>query len=299
MLSALSLIAIVFVAGLVAQRLGSLPVDAAETLNRFVIQICVPAMVLVLVPKLHLSAELAVLAITPWVLMLITIPMVHGVSEALGFPDGVKAALLLAVPLGNTSFVGYPLIEALLGESEVSLAVVYDQLGSFVMLSTYGLLVVARCSGTAAPTPGEMAIRILKFPPFVALLLALVPITHPAWLDEALGRVGAALVPIAMFAVGLRTKLGWPSQRGALVVGLLLKMVVLPTIALGIARIAGADPRIVRVSVLESAMPPMITACALAASAGFAPELAASLAAYGLVISLVSIPITAFLLGVG
>jgi len=298
-LSALSLIAVVFAAGLVVQRLGSFPPDAAETLNRFVIQICVPAMVLVLVPRLRFAPELVVLAVTPWILTAISIPLVLGASKLLGFSEGTKAALLLCVPLGNTSFVGYPLIEALLGRSEVPLAVVYDQLGSFVLLSSYGLIVVARYSGTESPSARAIAMRILKFPPFVALLLALVPVAHPAWLDAALERIGSALVPIAMFAVALKMKIGWPSERGALVVGLTAKMVVLPLLGLGIARLAHADERVIRVSVLESAMPPMITACALAASAGFAPELAASLAAYGIVLSLVSVPIVAALLGVG
>lgn len=296
-LSALSMIALVFAAGLVVQKLGSFPADASETLNRFVIQICVPAMVLVLVPKLRVTPELAVLAITPWVLTAVSIPLVVLVSRALSFSEQTKAALLLCVPLGNTSFVGYPLIEALLGRDAVPLAVVYDQLGSFVLLSSYGLVVVARYSGTTTPTVREIGFRILRFPPFVALLLALVPVPHPEWLDHALERVGSALVPIAMFAVALKMKIGWPRERGALVVGLVSKMVVLPLLGYAIARAVNADPRVLRVSVLESAMPPMITACALAASAGFAPELAASMAAYGIVISLVSVPVTAMLLG--
>lgn len=302
MVSALSLIAIAFVAGLVVARLESLPPDAAETLNRFVIQICVPAAVLVLVPRLRISAELAILVVTPWLLAGITIPLVSGLARLLGLDEGSRNALFLAVALGNTSFVGYPLIEALLGESEVSLAVVYDQLGSFVLLSTFGLLVVARYSGGESPSVEAMAMRVLRFPPFVALCLALLfkafPSMHPVFLDPALERIGAALVPIAMFAVGLRTRIGWPRERGALILGLTLKMVVFPALALGLARAVGADERIVRVSVLESAMPPMITACALAASAGFAPELAAALAAYGIVAGMISVPLWAALLGV-
>ena len=131
-----------------------------------------PAAVLVLVPKLQATPALGLLVATPWLLAGLTIPLVGLASKALDFGQGTRAALLLAVALGNTSFVGYPLIEALLGEDELPLAVVYDQLGSFVLLSTYGLLVVARYSGATAPGPREIALRVLRFPPFAALLVA-------------------------------------------------------------------------------------------------------------------------------
>ncbi len=296
MLGALSLVVLMLVAGLVVQRLGSFPENASETLNRFVIQVCVPAMVLVLVPRLRLGPELALLAVTPWLLTALSIPLVFAAGRLFRWDPGTRAALLLCVPLGNTSFIGYPMVGALLGEDHVPLAVVYDQLGSFFLLSSYGLLVVARYSGEEEPTFGSVARRMLRFPPFVALLLALVPVEHPAWLDAALERVGAALVPVAMFAVALKMKLRWPEQRSALAFGLLAKMVLLPALALLLARLTGAPEPVLRVNVMESAMPPMITAGALAVSAGLAPELAAALVGWGIVLSIVSLPVLTMLL---
>lgn len=299
MLGAMTLVVSMLLAGLVVQRIGSFPENAPETLNRFVIQICVPAMVLLMVPKLRITPELAVLAITPWVLTALSIPLIHGACRAFGWSDGVRAALLLCVPLGNTSFIGYPMIGALLGESKVPLAVVFDQLGSFVLLSSYGLVVVARYEGTDPPTFRTVALRMVRFPPFVALLIALIPWPHPAWLDAALRRVGESLVPIAMFAVALKMKLRWPKERAALILGLFTKMVLLPALALAIGRSAGVGPDVLRVNVLEAAMPPMITAGALAIAAGFAPELSAAMVGWGIVLSIATLPLWAFLLGAG
>ena len=67
------------------------------------------------------------------------------------------------------------------------LAVVYDQLGSFLILSTYGLFVVTRFSGGGKPTFGAVAFRVIRFPPFIALVLALVPFHHPPALESVLG----------------------------------------------------------------------------------------------------------------
>jgi predicted permease len=46
-----------------------------------------------------------------------------------------------------------------------------------------------------------------------------------------------------------------------------------------------------RAAVLETAMPPMITAGALAISHGLAPRLAAAFVGYGIVLSLLSLPL--------
>lgn len=299
MLGAMTLVVSMLLAGLLVQRLESFPENAAETLNRFVIQICVPAMVLLMVPKLRITPDLLLLAVTPWVLTALAIPLVLGASRAFGWPPGVQAALLLCVPLGNTSFIGYPMIGALLGEDKVPLAVVFDQLGSFILLSSYGLFVVARYEGTDPPTFRTIAMRMLRFPPFIALLVALLPIPHPVWLDAALRRVGEALVPIAMFAVALKMKLRWPKERSALVLGLVTKMILLPAVALAMARAAGVPADVLRVNVMEAAMPPMITAGALAIAGGLAPELAAALVGWGIVFSIGTLPLWAFLLGAG
>jgi predicted permease len=51
-----------------------------------------------------------------------------------------------------------------------------------------------------------------------------------------------------------------------------------------------------RVNVLETAMPPMITAAALAIAHCLAPRLAAALAGYGILFSLVTLPLWAWAL---
>ena len=67
--SALFLVCSLLFAGYVVRRLNRLPENAAEVLNRFVIDICVPATVLRLVPKMTVSPSLAVLVIVPWLMV--------------------------------------------------------------------------------------------------------------------------------------------------------------------------------------------------------------------------------------
>jgi predicted permease len=68
---------------------------------------------------------------------------------------------------------------------------------------------------------------------------------------------------------------------------------MLPAAAWAIATLAGADALVVAVNTLQSAMPSMITAGALATDAKLAPELAAGLVGYGILISVVWLPLVA------
>lgn len=297
MAAALTLILSMLALGHLCARLRALPDAAPEVLNRFVITVSLPAMVLRLVPKLHFETSLLAVVAVPWLLAAVFSVLVNAVSKALRLSRGVTGALLLCVPLGNTSFLGFPMVAALLGPDAVRFAVLYDQLGSFLLLSTYGLFVVARYSGEAEPSVRTILLRILKFPPFVALLVAFLPLPRPAVLESVLERVGDTLVPLAMFAVGLKLSLRPPKETGPLLFGLGSKLLLSPLLAFTFLSLVGASHEALRVAVFEAGMPSMITAGALSILAGLAPELAAALVGYGVLLALVTLPVLARLLG--
>jgi predicted permease len=294
--AALALILSTLALGYLSARLRALPDSASDVLNRFVITVSLPALVLRLIPRLHFESSLLVMVAVPWLLLVVFAALVTVLARAFRLSRGETGALLLCVPLGNTSFLGFPMVGALLGADSVRFAVLYDQLGSFLILSTYGLFVVARYSGDTEPSPKAILFRVLKFPPFVALLVAFIPFPHPAVLDSVLLRIGDTLVPIAMFAVGLKLSFRPPKERGSLVFGLAAKMLLSPLVALGIAFLFHPSPDVAKVAILEAGMPSMITAGALAILAGLAPELAAALVGYGVLLALVTLPTMAWLL---
>jgi predicted permease len=293
----LVLVLVALLGGYLARRLGRFPDNASEVLNRFVIDVCLPATILRLVPALTMRWDVLLLVVTPWALLLIALLLTRLATRLFGFERATAATLFLCTALGNTSFLGFPLCAALLGEGAVRLAAVYDQLGSFLMLCSVAPIVLARAAGARAPSAREALRSIVSFPPFLALVLALVPWpAQPAWLAEVLQQLSRALVPVAMFAVGLRLRITLPPQRLAFGLGLLLKLVILPLCALALCALSSSSRDVCAVSVLESAMPAMITAGALAMAARIAPELAAALVGWGIVLALLSVPAWAALL---
>jgi predicted permease len=290
---AFALILAMLALGMAFARLKVLPANAAETLNLVVLYVCLPAAMLIYVPRLHVDASLAGMIVTPWLLAVATVALVALATRWFGFRRDEHAVLLLCVALGNTSFIGYPMVRALLGEHALPYAVVYDQFGTFVLLSTFGLYVLAKYGGDEPPTAKRILLRILKFPPVWALLLGLtaMPEQPPAWIAAALQKLADALLPLVMLAVGLSIQLKLPRDEvKPLAIGLLLKLLLMPALALPLGLLFGMDGAMLQVNVLESAMPTMITAAALAIAHNLAPRLAAALVGYGILLSLVTLP---------
>lgn len=279
--------------GMAFSRLRALPDNTADVLNRIVLYVCLPAAVLIYVPRLHLDISLIGLVATPWLLMLCTLAGVSLATRVFGFAREVHAVLLICVALSNSSFIGYPMVRALLGDHALPYAVVYDQFGTFVLLSTFGLYVIARYSGDTPPTAAQILLRIAKFPPLWALLFALtlMPEQPPGWIGTGLKQLADAMLPLVMLAVGFSIQLRLPlDELKPLGIGLLLKLLVMPALALPISWAFGLHGTMLQANVLESAMPTMITAAALAMSHRLAPRLAAALVGYGILLSLVTLP---------
>jgi len=296
---AFALILAMLALGLAFQHLRVFPDSAAEVLNKVVLYVCLPASVLIYAPRLELGRDVLAVAAVPWLLLAATVALVSLATRALKLRADEHAVLLLCVALGNTSFLGYPLVRALLGEDALPFAVIYDQFGAFLILSTFGLYVLARYGGDARPTAKLVARRIATFPPFLALVfgLTLMPEAPPAWIAGGLQRLADALLPLVVLAIGLSLQLKLPrDELKPLAVGLALKLAVMPLIALGLAPLLGLTAVQHDTVVLESAMPPMITAAALAISHRLAPGLAAAMVGYGILLSLLTLPAWAWLL---
>jgi len=285
--------------GMLFARFKVLPDNAADVLNRLVLYLCLPAAILTYAPRLHPDTSLIGLMLTPWLLTFVVWGLLALLHRWLDFRRDEYAVLFICIMLGNTSFIGYPMIRALLGDEALPYAVIYDQFGTFVLLSTVGLYVLARYSGDHAPSTRQILLRILRFPPLWALLIGItvMPETPPHWIASGLKSLADAMLPLVMLAVGFSLRLRLPRDEiRSLTVGLTLKLLLIPALAWPLSWLFGLQGDMLRANVLESAMPPMITAAALAIAHNLAPRLAAALVGYGILLSLVLLPLWAWLL---
>ncbi|UXI68322.1 AEC family transporter [Tahibacter amnicola] len=118
------------------------------------------------------------------------------------------------------------------------------------------------------------------------------PDEPPEAIRLMLQSLAGALLPLVCLALGMQLKFKLPREhRLPLAIGLAGKLLLMPLVALALAQVMDLAPAVRAAVVLEAAMPPMITAAALAAMAGLAPELGAALVGYGTLLSCVTLPL--------
>ena len=294
----LALVLACFAAGLALQRVVPRSTALIRPLDRAVIAVTLPALILAKLPDLALGADLVVPVAAAWGAGALAVAAVLLGARRHGWSRATTGALLLVTPLGNTTFLGLAMVESLLGPAELARALAFDQLGSFLGLAVYGSIVAARW-GAGEGGWRQMGGRLLRFPPFLAVLgsFALRAIDVPEGVDALLGDVGQLVAPLAMLTVGLRFRLARAGHsRQAALFCLGVKMGLMPLAVLGAAAVAGGlDDPAWTASVLEAGMPPMVTAGVVAAQADLDGELATTVVGVGLLLALVTVPLLSLL----
>jgi len=236
----------------------------------------------------------------PWIMFAFGCAFFWLVGRALGFSPATTGGLMLTGGLGNTAFIGLPMIETFYGAEYLGLGILIDQAGTYFVLSTLGILVASIYSSSHGVDAKKIIRRIALFVPFQAFVLALIlfPFEYPAWLAELLKRLGGTLVPLALVSVGYQLRLS--AVRGkmtALATGLLFKLVLAPALILFLfAGLLGTEGQAMQVTIFEAAMPPMIGASIVAMDHELDPPLLTLMIGVGIPLSFLTLPAWWYLL---
>lgn len=293
----LSLIAI----GSLIRKSSWFPDNTADVLNSFVLNISLPAIILVSVPSLVLNSEVAYPVLIHWIALAIHIVLIFIAFKVFKFSKSVLGALIIVTTLGNTAFIGIPMSKGFFGDSAVPFAVLYDQLGSGIGFIIYGAFILPLFTGAKKQGMKDVVKMLVTFPAFIALVLGLILSFTPALpvlISNTLVQLAATLIPCAMIAVGFSMNYKLPkSTLKPLIVGLSIKLLILPLLILVLIKnIGGFSGVAVDTSVLQSGMSPMITAGAMATAAKLEEELSVAFVGFGLIFSFASLALVKLLL---
>ena len=289
-MSNLLLLILCLVAGVLLRKSGRTPANAHAALNMVIIHLALPAVTLRTLHAYTFDARQVWPVLMPWVLFAIGAVLFWIIGRSLRLSRASIGALTLVGGLGNTSFVGLPMIESLQGRDGLGLGLLIDQLGSYLALSTVGVLAAALYSAGPQTSWRAMVRKVVTFPPFIALVLALTlrPLPLPHALDATLARIGDMLAPLALLSVGLQLRFdALRGQARLLSIGLGYKLLVCPALVLAVLWWFGTTVDTTsRVSLIEAAMPPMIGAGIVAAEAKLDAPLVSTMTGLGIPIGL-------------
>ncbi len=288
------LIFVFLLLGIVLQNVKRFPKNTYKILNWIVIYICLPALALYYIPKIKWSNDLLFPISVAWIGFVVSYLLYSLLGKKFGWSKKLVGCLIITAGLGNTSFLGFPIIQALYGEEGMKTAILVDQPGSFVVLSTLGIL-VATLFSSGNPNGFHIAKKILFFPPFITFLLACVMnilgFDFHEYVEFVLQKIGSTMTPLAMLSVGLQLRFDRKSQHWKFLgLGLLYKLVITPAMFyLLYVVLLQQHTKSIQVAIMESAMAPMITACILASSHGLKPRLSSMMIGFGIPISFVTL----------
>jgi predicted permease len=289
------MLAVCFLLGMLLRRSRRLPDNAAASLNGFVVNVSLPALTLNYVHSLKLDTGLILPALMAWVLFGLGFGFFWLVGRIFNLSRATTGGLMLTGGLANTAFIGLPMIDTFYGSQYLGHGILIDQVGSYFVLSTLGILVATIYSSGKTLDAKAIARKIVFFAPFQAFVLAflLIPFEYPVWLGELFKRLGATVIPLALFSVGYQIRLSQVQGRTAsLAMGLGFKLIIGPALILLLfAGLLRANGPVLEVTVFEAAMAPMIGASIVAIDHELDPPLLTLMVGVGIPLSFLTLPV--------
>ena len=284
------LIGVCITVGLLLKAFKLIPDGAHKGINTWIIYMAIPAVALKYIPAIKWSNDLLLPALMPLIVWTGSWLLFKLCARKFNLSPATRAALTLTAGLGNTSFVGFPLIQAYYGDSAISIAVISDQI-TFVLMATLGAMMAMNASDDTGFDVKSVSLKLLQFPPFVAFILALIlpRFVNLTPLNPFFEKIAVTLVPLALFTVGLQLNFsGWQSEIKLLSIGLGYKLIIAPLMIFGVAIVLHVKGIIPQIAVFEASVAPMITASVLADQYNLNPKLANLMVGTGIILSFVT-----------
>lgn len=255
--------------------------------TKWIIYVALPAVALAKLSKLSLNIEMLAPALSALIIF-IGSALLFLVIFKNYFTRDQRIVLTIVAGLGNTSFIGFPLISFYFGEDYLPIAVIFDQ-GSFFLFATAAQYLISARGGNF--NIGHSVKKIMLFPPFLGLLLALIIPTNWmfGWHELALVWLGKTISPVAMIIVGYQVaRFVNLKFTKPIFYGLTYKLLIAPLLIWAFMSTINASEIVFKTSVFEASMAPMITPAILLIEHRIERQLTAQLLSWGIFIAFVT-----------
>lgn len=293
--SALIIIAI----GVLLRRLGVMDRAQAPILVQATLYVLLPALVLDIMVRAQLDWDLILVPFVSYAVTLVMAPVALVFARMMKLGRASIGGVILMISVANTGFFGLPLIAASGGEFSLTVAVMYDAIGTGILIWTFNPIVAAWFG--RGEVEGAMTIREslkgLLLPPMWALIIGLVlnlsgVHSFPDWLQTPIGYLAAALLPVVMLYAGLVLDWSGFAQYWRVIAGVsVLKLALMPVVAFAIAYAVGFRGNQLDTLIILGAMPSGMMALVMGAHYRLPVNLLAACVAVTTVLSLITIPI--------
>lgn len=225
---------ILLVLGYLLKIIGFLSQADADTLRKFVFNVCLPCMAFQAMYSSTFNSSFFLIAALVGLLHIVGYVSFRLSKKSL-------KEVVFAGWAGNTAFMGYPVVEGLLGAEGLSRAVVFDQSNTIMVILLW--LQKGMKSVLSPPLVGAMLGLLLKF------------VQIPTPFMDVISMLAKTTSPLAMIYTGYILTLEWDYR---VIPALLVKFFILPALAWGFSSLMGLPLIDQSVVILQSSMPTMV-----------------------------------------
>ncbi len=286
LLPAIAPVSLIIFFGFIAGRTLTLE---RQTLSQLTIYILVPALIAESLYNTKLSAQSTTGLVVGYLLATLTIYLItSATAKLLKFPPQVQKSLIATTLFANNGNMGLPLITFALGTEGLERAIVY-LIAASIMMAAVG---PALLKGEGLATGVKLT---LKLPLLWAMLgglgLRVLKVELPLRLDEGLGMLGQASIPIALVILGMQ--LAQTSLRLGKyeVFASAMRLLLAPGITYGVGIALGLTGLDLQVLVMQGAMPTAVNTLVWVTEFGGDPPRVARTIIVSTLMSFLTIPL--------
>jgi len=211
-------------------------------------------------------------------------------SRILKLTGDSRSVFLYAVLFGNVAYMGYPVVELIIGNEGVFYSAVFN-IWFNVLTWTVGVQIMSREAGFSTRksflNPGMISVCI-------GLILFFTPLKLPLFLDEALALLGESTIPLAMVVAGIilgNAKLSTVLKSRTVIFYSIVKLCVAPVIVFFLLSVVEMPAMVEKILIIMSAMPAAANTSIFARIFDSDYELSSKLIASSTLFSLITIPL--------
>ncbi|MDA3875902.1 MAG: AEC family transporter [Halothiobacillus sp.] len=259
-----------------------------------------PALVLAVLWRTPLGADTFKISLSAATGVLVSMAAMVLVGRMMTLTRPQFGALLLAASFPNATYMGLPLLASLFGDPGKAVAIQYDLFACTPLLLSVGIMLAARFGNHSEQIHPVKS--LLRVPPLwaavVGSLLNLTGVPQPDWAAAFLDRMGGAVVPIMLIALGMSLRVATLLPRHLSMVSpvLIIQLILMPIAVLLMATLLGLTGDLRMAVILEGAMPVMVIGLVLCDRFGLDTEMFATAATASTVLALLTLPLWHYLL---
>ena len=286
---------LIFVLGYFLKRVNIFTRENGDLFLKLVFYVAFPALLMVSVTRLHLSAELVFLPVAAVLIILVSYAIVFFISRFIHLERPSMGVFIIGAVTMNMGFT-YPFLMAAAGEEGLARASFFD-FGNGLMIFTFVFSLACRYGGNGK-NARAVADKLLLSPPIWALaaavILNLAGLNIPEAGMDFFRSLGNMTVPLIMLSLGIyfTPKIVRPGLAAAIIALRIAGGFLIGLLFVFLFRLDGLNRSVV---LIGAASPVGYNTLIFSSMEKLDKDLAASIISYSVLLGLVLIPLMFFL----